>query len=55
MVLCYFSVPLSRTGRCRAARFPAYKDLVGFDFDSSEVNEAMWTGRLSDEVYAFPG
>ena len=25
----------------KAARFPAYKDLVGFDFASSEVNEAM--------------
>jgi len=23
------------------ARFPAYKDLAGFDFASSEVNEAM--------------
>jgi DNA replication protein DnaC len=25
----------------KAARFPAYKDLAGFDFTSSEVNEAM--------------
>jgi DNA replication protein DnaC len=25
----------------KAARFPAYKDLAGFDFASSEVNEAM--------------
>src|SRR5271156_1299600 len=25
----------------KAARFPAYKDLSGFDFASSEVNEAM--------------
>jgi DNA replication protein DnaC len=25
----------------KAARFPAYKDLVGFDFASSEVGEAM--------------
>ena len=25
----------------KAAKFPAYKDLVGFDFASSEVNEAM--------------
>ena len=25
----------------KAARFPAYKDLVGFDFTSSEVNEAL--------------
>ena len=25
----------------KAARFPAYKNLVGFDFGSSEVNEAM--------------
>jgi DNA replication protein DnaC len=25
----------------KAARFPAYKDLAGFDFASSEINEAM--------------
>jgi DNA replication protein DnaC len=25
----------------KAARFPAYKDLVGFDFAASEVNEAL--------------
>jgi hypothetical protein len=25
----------------KAARFPAYKDLAGFGFDSSEVNEAL--------------
>ena len=25
----------------KAARFPAYKDLAGFDFASSEVNDAM--------------
>jgi hypothetical protein len=25
----------------KAARFPAYKDLAGFDFAASEVNEAM--------------
>ena len=25
----------------KAARFPAYKDLAGFDFASSEVNEVM--------------
>ena len=25
----------------KAARFPAYKDLAGFDFASSEVNEAL--------------
>jgi DNA replication protein DnaC len=25
----------------KAARFPAYKDLAGFNFDSSEVNEAL--------------
>jgi DNA replication protein DnaC len=25
----------------KAARFPAYKDLTGFDFTSSEVNEAL--------------
>jgi hypothetical protein len=25
----------------KAARFPAYRDLVGFDFASSEVNEAL--------------
>ena len=24
----------------KAARFPAYKDLSGFDFTSSEINEA---------------
>lgn len=27
--------------KMKAARFPAYKDLAGFDFASSEVNEAM--------------
>ena len=25
----------------KAARFPAYKDLTGFDFTSSQVNEAL--------------
>jgi DNA replication protein DnaC len=25
----------------KAARFPVYKDLTGFDFTSSEVNEAL--------------
>src|SRR5271155_2608484 len=25
----------------KAARFPAYKDLTGFDFASSEINEAL--------------
>jgi len=25
----------------KAARFPAYKDLAGFDFPASEVNEAL--------------
>src|SRR6478735_6326900 len=25
----------------KAARFPAYRDLAGFDFASSEVNEAL--------------
>jgi DNA replication protein DnaC len=30
-----------RTPSWRTARFPAYKDLAGFDFASSEVNEAM--------------
>ncbi len=25
----------------KAARFPAYKDLSGFDFASSEINEAL--------------
>ena len=25
----------------KAARFPAYKDLVGFDFTASEINEAL--------------
>ena len=28
----------------KAARFPAYKDLAGFDFASSEVNEALVRG-----------
>jgi DNA replication protein DnaC len=27
----------------KAARFPAYKDLAGFDFTSSEINEALVT------------
>jgi DNA replication protein DnaC len=31
----------SITYQTKAARFPAYKDLTGFDFTSSEVNEAM--------------
>jgi DNA replication protein DnaC len=31
----------------KAARFPAYKDLSGFDFASSEINEAR--------VYAVAG
>jgi DNA replication protein DnaC len=30
----------SITYQIKAARFPAYKDLAGFDFASSEVNEA---------------
>lgn len=30
----------SITYQTKAARFPAYKDLTGFDFVSSEVNEA---------------
>jgi hypothetical protein len=25
----------------KAARFPAYKDLTGFDFTASEINEAL--------------
>jgi DNA replication protein DnaC len=25
----------------KTARFPAYKDLAGFDFSASEINEAM--------------
>jgi ATP-dependent 26S proteasome regulatory subunit len=25
----------------KAARFPAYKDLAGFDFAASEINEAL--------------
>jgi hypothetical protein len=25
----------------KAARFPAYRDLAGFDFASSEVNEVL--------------
>ena len=28
----------------KAARFPAYRDLAGFDFASSEVNEALVKG-----------
>ena len=31
----------SITYQIKAARFPAYKDLAGFDFASSEVNEAL--------------
>src|SRR5471032_900552 len=27
----------------KAARFPAYKDMAGFDFTSSEINEALVT------------
>ena len=27
--------------RCKAARFPAYRDLAGFDFSPSAVNEAL--------------
>jgi DNA replication protein DnaC len=30
----------SITCHMKAARFPAYKDLAGFDFAASEVNEA---------------
>jgi DNA replication protein DnaC len=33
----------------KAARFPAYKDLAGFDFTSSEVNEAMVRQLYSGE------
>jgi DNA replication protein DnaC len=31
----------SMTYQLKAARFPAYRDLAGFDFTSSEVNEAL--------------
>lgn len=31
----------SVASQIKAARFPAYKDLTGFDFTSSEVNEAL--------------
>jgi DNA replication protein DnaC len=31
----------SVANRIKAARFPAYKDLAGFDFASSEANEAL--------------
>jgi DNA replication protein DnaC len=30
----------------KAARFPSYKDLSGFDFKSSEVNEALVRGCI---------
>ncbi len=33
----------------KAARFPAYKDLAGFDFTSSEINEAMVRQLSGDE------
>ena len=31
----------SMTYQLKAARFPAYRDLAGFDFASSEINEAL--------------
>src|ERR1700709_134120 len=31
----------SIASQIKAARFPAYKDIAGFDFASSEINEAM--------------
>jgi len=31
----------SRAYQLKAARFPAYRDLAGFDFASSEINEAL--------------
>lgn len=31
----------SRTYQLKAARFPAYRDLAGFDFASSEINEPL--------------
>jgi uncharacterized membrane protein len=34
----------------KAARFPAYKDLAGFDFASSEVNEALVRQRVNGRV-----
>ena len=38
----------------KAARFPAYKDLAGFDFASSEVNEAM-VRQLQGHLLKRPG
>jgi DNA replication protein DnaC len=39
----------------KAARFPAYKDLVGFNFASSEINEALVTqlhaGTFIDDAH----
>jgi hypothetical protein len=31
----------------KAAKFPAYKDLAGFDFASGEVNEAMVASSIA--------
>ena len=38
----------------KAARFPDYKDLTGFDFASSEVNEAL-VKQLHRGTYSYPG
>ena len=39
----------------KAARFPAYKDLAGFDFGTSEINEALvtqlHTGTFIDDAH----
>jgi hypothetical protein len=40
-VLCRFAEPALIAYQIKVARFPAYKDLTGFDFASSEVSEAM--------------
>ena len=38
-----------------SARFPAYKDMAGFDFASSDVNEALFrqlhTGTFIDDAH----
>ena len=41
----------------KAARFPAYNDLAGFDFASSEVNEALValrSGAIRDRTVLQP-
>jgi DNA replication protein DnaC len=45
----------SITYQIKAAHFPAYKDLVGFNFASSEINEALVTqlhaGTFIDDAH----